>query len=276
LLVVLVMALTAGVSAAPAATGAALAPHRAVYEMSLDRSRTGSSVTAVKGRMVYELTGSACDGFTQNMRFVTEMSSADGPAVLTDLRSSTWEDAEARLFRFNTTQLRNEKVTETTVGDAARAGPAGEIKVEITRPAKSVKMLRPGTYYPVQHSLALLSAARAGRDRLRADLYDGSDKGEKAYDTSARIGRRQPAGANRKLPPVENAGALDSLAAWPVTISYYEIGLEGQDVSPAYELGFLFFENGVSRRLLIDYGDFAVRGELSAITFLEPGKCAAK
>jgi hypothetical protein len=38
-----------------------MAPHRAVYEMSLATARGGTGVTAVTGRMVYELTGSVCE-----------------------------------------------------------------------------------------------------------------------------------------------------------------------------------------------------------------------
>ncbi len=45
---------------------------------------------------------------------------------------------------------------------------------------------------------------------------------------------------------------------------------------PVYELTFLFFENGVSRKLFIDYGEFSLRGTLKEITFLEPSKCEAK
>ena len=36
---------------------------------------------------------------------------------------------------------------------------------------------------------------------------------------------------------------------------------------------FLFFENGVSRQLFIDYGEFAIQGEIKEITFLEPRAC---
>jgi EipB-like len=253
-----------------------LAPHRAVYDMSLGQTRSGSSVTAVKGRMVYELTGSACEGYTQNMRFVTEMATQDSQAVLTDLRSSTWEDGNATLFRFNTTQLRDQKPADATVGDAKRAGPAGPVAVELTKPAKKDLSLKPGTYFPVQHSIALLIAAKAGKPTLRADLYDGSEKGDKAYDTLARIGVAAAPGANKKLPVVKNAEVLDGMAAWPVNISYFEPGTDNQDATPAYELGFLFFDNGVSRKLVIDYGDFAIKGEITDITFLEPTKCEAK
>src|SRR5690606_6149207 len=105
-----------------------------------------------------------------NMRFVTEMRSSEGEPVLSDQRSSTWEDGEGRMFRFNTTQLRNQKPAETTVGDANRAGPQGEVKVDITKPAKSTKTLAPGTFFPVQHSIALIEAARGGKEKLQADI----------------------------------------------------------------------------------------------------------
>ncbi len=253
-----------------------LAPHRAVYDMTLGNTRPGSSVTAVKGRLVYELTGTACEGFTQNMRFVTEMATQDSQPVLTDLRSTTWEDGNASLFRFNTTQLRDQKPADSTVGDAKRAGPTGPIAVELTKPAKRELTLKPGTYYPVQHSIALLIAARAGKSTLRADLFDGSEKGDKAYDTLARIGAQSATDANKKLPVLKDAAILDGLPSWPVNISYYEPGKDKSDATPAYELSFLFFDNGVSRKLVIDYGDFAIKGELSSITFLETSKCDPK
>lgn len=269
------VATVAAPNASATAAGVVLAPHRAVYDMSLGTSRNGSSVTAVTGRMVFEITGTACEGYTQNMRFVTEMRSAEGEPVLSDQRSSTWEDGKGGIFRFNTTQLRNQKPAETTVGDANRAGPQGEVKVEITKPEKSTKMLVPGTYFPVQHSIALIEAARAGKDKFRADIYDGSEKGEKAYDTSARIGKVVQPGATG-LPSLKGGEPLDKLSAWPVTISYYERGQNGQDATPVYELSFTFFENGVSRKLVIDYGDFAIKGELTALEFLEPSKCEQK
>src|SRR4249920_2766575 len=99
---------------APAAAGEpiALAPHRAIYEMTLATTRGGSGVTAVTGRMVYELTGSTCEGYTQNMRFVTQMVNQSGTAVLTDLRSSSWEEGKGKRFRFNSSQYRDEKATD--------------------------------------------------------------------------------------------------------------------------------------------------------------------
>ena len=264
-----------GLDAQPAGVPVVLAPHRAIYDITLDQARGGSGVSDMSGRMVYELTGSACEGYTQNMRFVTRMTNQEGTASLTDMRSSSWEDALAKSFRFNSTQYRDTKLSETTQGDAARGATDAEGKVELTKPDKKDVALKRNVYFPIQHSIALLAAARKGEALFQADLYDGSEKGVKTYATTSYIGKQQAAGRNKKLQPIANADKLDALKSWPVSISYFEQGAEKKDAVPSYELAFLYFENGVSRRLFIDYGDFAIRGSLKEITFLEPGKCDA-
>jgi hypothetical protein len=253
-----------------------LAPHRAVYELTLASARSGQGMASVAGRMVYDLVGSACEGYTQNMRFVTRMSYQSGNTTVADLRSSTWEDGLGKRFRFDSNQFRNEKATDMTAGDAARHGASEEIKVELTKPAKKSISLPPRVYFPVQHTIALIQAAKSGKPSFRADLYDGSEKGEKVYDTVAALGRVQVPGGNRKLPEVASAERLNGLRAWPVSMAYYDPGSDGVDALPIYEISFLMFENGVSRKLRIDYGEFVLEGELTSITFHEPSKCNLK
>lgn len=253
-----------------------MVPHRAIYEMTLANTRGGSSVTQVSGRMVYELVGSACEGYTQNMRFVTQMENQNGSTTLTDLRSSSWEEGTGKRFRFNSSQFRDEKATEVTVGDAARAPITNEVKVELSKPAKRDIQLSGRTYFPVQHSIALIETARAGKTSFRADLYDGSEKGEKVYDTVSAIGRPTVSRTPARLASAKNADRLlGGIPAWPVSIAYYEPNSDNRDAVPVYELSFLFLENGVSQNMLIDYGDFAIQGDLKEITYLEPGKCDA-
>jgi hypothetical protein len=244
--------------------------------MTLDRSKGGTSVTDLTGRMVYELTGSSCEGYTQTMRFVTRMSGQDGQSTLSDLRSSSSEDAKAVKFKFSSSQYKNEKLDEQVAGEAERSG--GGISVQLTRPKKADLKLAGSALYPIQHSIVLLDAAKAGKSLISTDLYDGSEKGDKVYATTAVIGRRMPPGENAKLPPVASAKPLDALPAWPVSLSYFEKGADKdkEDATPSYELGFLFFENGVSRKLRIDYGEFSVKGQLKDITFLEVAKCDRK
>jgi hypothetical protein len=268
-------ALAPAVAQPAAGEAVVLSPHRAIYELTLATARGASGVSAVVGRMAYDLTGSSCEGYTQGMRFVTRMTNQSGNTVVTDLRSSTWEDGSGKRFRFDSSQYRDEKATDVTAGDAARPGAGGDISVEITKPGKKNISLPARVYFPVQHTIAVLQAAKANKASFRADLYDGSEKGEKVYDTVAAIGRLKT-GANRKLPPVKNGERLAGQRAWPVSIAYFEPGSERLDALPVYELAFLMFENGVSRSLYIDYGEFALQGELTEISFHEPSKCEAK
>jgi hypothetical protein len=256
-----------------AGDGVVLAPHRAIYELTLVSARGGQGLTSVAGRMAYDLVGSACEGYTQNMRFVTRMTYQSGNTSIADMRSSTWEDGLGKRFRFDSTQFRNEKATEATVGDAARLGAAEDIKVELTKPVKKSITLPARVHFPVQHTIALLQAAKAGKASFRADLYDGSEKGDKVYDTVAALGRVYAPGGNRKLPAVAGTDRLNGLRAWPVSIAYFEPRSERADALPIYEISFLMFENGVSRKLRIDYGEFALEGDLTSISLHEPSKC---
>jgi hypothetical protein len=274
--IMVVAALPCVPGAEAAGNGITLAPHRAVYDIVLDTARGAGSVTDLTGRMVYELTGNACDGYTQNMRFVTRTSGQEGSTKLSDLRSSSFEDGAFKTLKFSSSQYTDEQAGEQTGGDANRNGPEGKVKVDVTRPGKLSLVLDAATLFPIQHSMKLLEAAKAGKTIFTSDLYDGSEKGEKVYATTAVIGGRAGAPALAKLGKVPNAEKLDGMPAWPVSLSYFEKGKDQADSVPAYELAFLFFENGVSRRLFIDYGEFAVRGTLKEITFLDALPCDKK
>ena len=226
--------------------------------------------------MVYELTGNVCTGYSQSMRFVTSVVNQEGATSITDLRTTSWEDAASKAFRFNTTQFKDRKLTETTVGDASRADASGRIKVALTQPSRKQIDLTQQAMFPVQHSRELVVRAQRGERLFTADLYDGSEKGDKVYTTISFIGKARPPGDLRGLEVVASAKPLDGLVAWPMSISYYEPETQRQDAVPTYELAFLYYSNGVSRRLKIDYGNFAVRGVLKEISFLDPGKCEVK
>jgi hypothetical protein len=250
-----------------------LVPHRAVYDFSLSKSQTHSGVLAVFGRMVYELTGSTCEGYTEKLRFVTEMTNADGEQTIADLQSSTWEEATGKRFRFNSTDMRDGKPAEDIAGDATRVSMLGHIVVELTKPDAKDLTLPERVYFPTQHVIALLNAARKGHASFHADVYDGSERGEKVYHTISTIGALIPHDASDKLGAITNAERLQGLSAWPIRISYFDPKSDREDAGPAYEIRSVFFENGVNREAVIDYGSFAIKGELTKIDFLESKQC---
>lgn len=249
-----------------------LVPHRAVYEMKLDDTRSASGITGITGidgRMVFEFTGSACDGYSLNMRMVTQMTDSQDQTNMTDLRSSTWEQGDGRKFRFQSSQYVNEKPGDVTMGRAVRETPSEAIKVKLSQPAQAEIKLSGPVLFPTQHSLALIEKARAGQTSFQARVYDGSEKGRKVYETTAFIGKTVPPGSDAKLEAA--AKGLGDLASWPVSIGYFEE--QTGDLTPSYQIDFRLYENGVSRELLIDYGSFSVHGTLTALEYLKAPEC---
>ena len=250
------------------------APHRAVYEITLANSVAGSGVSDMSGRMVYELTGSICDGFTQNMRFVTRTSNQEGSETINDLRTSSWEELAGKRLRFSSTQYQNDEIAEASQGDAVRNKSTSGADVDLVKPQKKKLALPADIYFPMQHAAALIQSAKTGQSHLAANLYDGSEKGEKYYVTNAVIGKKYAQGAIANAAAIKDAAKLEGLSSWPVAISYFEAGKDKEDTPPAYELSFRYYENGVTENLKIDYGQFALKGELKELTVLPQGKCA--
>jgi hypothetical protein len=78
-------------------------------------------------------------------------------------------------------------------------------------------------------------------------------------------------GGDAGLEAVAKEKGLGGLASWPVSIGYFE-PKEG-DLTPSYQIDFRLYENGVSRELLIDYGDFSIHGTLTDFEFLKSAEC---
>jgi envelope integrity protein B len=248
-----------------------LVAHRAIYEMTLDDARSASGITGIDGRMVFEFTGSECDGYSLNMRMVTQMTDTQGQTNLTDLRSSTWEQGDGQKFRFQSAQYLNDKLGDITMGRAVRETPKEAVKVKLSQPSAAELDLSGPLLFPTQHSFALMAAARTGQGLFQARVYDGSEKGQKVYDTTAFIGTEVQPGSDPKLEQVAKDKGLGELASWPVSIGYFEA--KGGDLTPSYQIDFRLYENGVSRDLLIDYGDFSIHGTLTSLEYLKATEC---
>ena len=248
-----------------------LAAHRAIYEMTLDDARSASGITSIDGRMVFEFTGSECDGYSLNMRMVTQMTDSQGQTNLTDLRSSTWEQGDGQKFRFQSAQYLNDKLGDVTMGRAVRERPNEAVQVKLSQPSTAELNLSGPLLFPTQHSFALIAAARTGQGLFQARVYDGSEKGQKVYDTTAFIGTEVRPGDDPKLEQVAKDKGLGELPSWPVSIGYFEA--KGGDLTPSYQIDFRLYENGVSRELLIDYGDFSIHGTLTSLEYLKAPEC---
>ena len=263
---------SAAAPVAPAVVTIDLAPHRAVYDLKLALSRGKRPVAGVRGRILYDFTGNPCEGYALQFRQVSELNTGEGSSLFTDLRAATWEDAEAKSFRFNSQNYMNEKLVDSVDGRAERKDSG--IGIKLTKPSGKSLSLNAALIFPTEHMRRIIAAARAGEAVVEAPVYDGSETGEKTYDTLAVIGHVIAPEAGK---PADAAGADASLAGlrrWPVRISYFDkaSGSAGEQM-PVYAIGFELYENGVSRALSLDYNDFVISGEMTALEMKKTSPC---
>src|SRR4051812_48618046 len=164
------------------AQGAAvsLTAHRAVYDLKLASTRGKRAMSAVRGRILYDFSGSVCEGYALQFRQVSELDSGEGKAVLSDLRATSWEDGAAKRLRFHSQNYFDENLRESVDGQAERE--AGGIAVELTEPGTKKLNLKTDLVFPAEHIRRIIDAARDGKTLLQVSVYDGSDTGEKLYD----------------------------------------------------------------------------------------------
>ncbi|MCP4933004.1 MAG: cell envelope integrity EipB family protein [bacterium] len=258
-----------------------LVPHRAVYEITLANKKAAVSVSDVSGRMVFEVIGSPCNGYSQNMRMMTRITDERGKQTLSDIWSSTWENNNAGHFTFSSSHYFDQNLQETVSGSAKRNAKQNNIQVQIKEPGVAALDLPGDVLFPTQHSLAILNAARVRKNLLAVRIYDGSEQGQGFYQTYSFIGKQRPPGkqSHRKTSVLGKKLfrlGLYSLPSWPVAISYFKGRGSKEDAFPSYELSFRLYPNGVSRNLLINYGDFSVKGSLDRIKYLRKSPCKSK
>ena len=265
--------------AIPIATGASgqtapslgdiIAPHRAIYEISLVRSGEGSGVSSASGRMVFEVTGSACDGYSMRQRMVVDIGDESGNLGKLDFQIETFESGAGDLYSFDSRTTMNEEIVEAVEGEARRLGP--DIEVKLKQPAEKIVHLDGEVLFPSQHLQAIIDAARDQRSFLSVDIYEGAGTGETSDEAAAAIGKATHTRADSLL-----GGGMRQ---WPVSIGYFEAKDLAEEHTgeglPSYQMSFMLYENGVTSNLVMDYGDYALSGSLQEIERLATPDCAS-
>jgi len=93
-----------------------LAPHRAIYDLKLSKSRGSRGIEAVRGRILYDFSGNACEGYELQFRQVSELDSGEGKISTSDLRSTTWEGADAKRFTFTSQNFVDQNLVDSVDG----------------------------------------------------------------------------------------------------------------------------------------------------------------
>ncbi|MEM6464868.1 MAG: cell envelope integrity EipB family protein [Pseudomonadota bacterium] len=258
-------------SIAHAASLKGLLPHRAVYDISLDKSSDRSGITGIKGRMVYEFAGSACEGFATRYRLFTRVSTPR-KGFTSDQRTTSFESADGKNLSFVNRSYLNGQLEQDVKGHAERG--SGAIQVEISIPQEEAIELDDALFMS-EHYAGIIEAAKAGETIHQALLFDGSGDGDEVLETTAIIGKERD-NLVEVTGEAEGLGkAFDGQSAWPVTLSYFKKDdvLGNGEKTPVYAVSFYVHESGVSRRLIMQYEEYSLRGDLKQIEMLKAEPC---
>ncbi len=250
--------------AAPAASAPAdLLSHRASYRRSLARPASGpgpgTGMESVRGGLVLEWRAD-CTGWLSQQRLGFVAKPTEGADVTQDVRFSSWEAADFTHLRFQVRTFEDGKEKEAVSGAAALTGPGGKGEVQYTQPKASRVELPPGTLFPTEHVRHLINTARSGAQLVNNYVFDGS--GPDALNlVSAVIGQAVQA--------VRDDGTSEQ--RWPVHLAYYAVGTA--DALPQFQIRFNLSEIGVLHDIVLDYGEFALKGQLEKLERLTEPKC---
>ncbi|MDN2581541.1 cell envelope integrity EipB family protein [Aquibium sp. ELW1220] len=246
-----------------------LTPHRAVYDIVLGQASDRSGITSISGRMVYEFDGSACDGYTVTFRFVSQIDTSEVSRI-TDQQTTTYEDPKGDSFDFVTKSYVDQQLDREIKGTARRQD--GSTIVDVDEPDEAEIELAQ-THFPTQHLVELIEKAKAGESFYETSLFDGSEDADRIMTTTVIIGKQETTRTPAEEFPA--AEAIATQAYWPVSIAYFDLSdVEGEEV-PDYRIDFKLHENGITRDLVMDYGEFSMNGKLVDLTIFDrPSDCS--
>ncbi len=261
------------ISGPAAETAAASAPatilsHRAYYRLELASARNNSPVRGAAGEMVSSWQD-ACDGWAidqrLNINFTYDEVTNNNQVSST---YTTWESKDGRRYRFSYRRAHSGLLAEELRGNATLERSGGSGKAVYTVPERREVDLPEGSYFPTAHTLLLIRTGEAGKPAmLSAKVFDGSDE-EGINEVSAVLGAGKPLVSDVTKTVLPSGSPA---TAWPVRLAFFS--LKADQSEPNYEMDTDLLPNGISEFMLIDYGDFKLRGTLEKIELLPKPSC---
>ena len=257
------LAVFLGLSVAGSAAAADLAPHRALYTLSLERNESDSGVSAVSGTMAYEMS-ETCDAWTVEQRYRLKMDYSESPDVTIASSLDSTEAKNGLRYAFDHTETHSGE-EEKTVGTAKLDGDGKGGIVEFAQPPDKTIKLPPGVLFPTAHTAVLIDKAVAGETFVSKHIFDGG-AADAPVLISAVIGAKVDPD-----PELAKKSPLLGRPGWRVRLAFFPPDQKVE--KPDYEIGMVLLDNGVSRDMVIDYGDYAIRAKLDDIEAMPKPGC---
>jgi hypothetical protein len=259
------LATVLGAAAPRAEAAAGLLPHFAAYTLHLDKGSGRGQVTAATGRIEFEWSD-VCDGWAIAQRARISVSDLEGHLTHFGWTVNSWESKDGLRYRFFIRHLRGGTGDTEVRGEARLEGVEAGGIATFSSPEERTLPLPKGTMFPTRHSFALIDAAQGGELPLWRVVFDGSgDDG--LFGVNAALARALRPGAEAAI----DSPLLEGLQSWRMQLAYF--ALDPGSAEPEQEQSVRVFSNGVVDELVLDFGDFAVRGVIEELEPLPKPGC---
>lgn len=262
------LAVTAMLAWAGATLGGAagsVLPHFAAYTLRLENASRPGPVTAASGRIEFEWSD-VCDGWAIAQRARITVTNIDGHGMDFGWTVNFWESKDGLRFRFFVRHLRSGGESFKVRGEARLDGSDAGGFATFATPEERTLPLPRGTMFPVSHSLALIAAAEHGELPLWRTVFDGSGE-DGLFGVNAALARAFKPSEEAAI----DSALLEGLNSWRLQVAYF--ALDSPAAEPEQEQTVRLFSNGVVDELVLDFGDFALRGVINDLKGLPPPDC---
>ncbi len=267
-LVMVLAAIAAGPGGWRGAEASGFLSHRAVYDLSLAESRNDGAMTRAAGKLEFEW-ADVCTGWTMSQRTRVRMATREGRAFDFGWSLNAFESRDGRRYRFFIRRINADGSDEELRGEARFPAPGARGLAVFDAPESRRVTLAKGTLFPTAHSLALIEAAVKGELPLWRTVFDGSgDDGR--FGVNAALTETLASDAPKGF----ESPLLRDQESWRLRLAYF--GMDETVPEPEHEQALRLYANGVIDEMLLDYGDFVLRADLSLIEALPEIECQAE
>lgn len=246
------------------------APHKALYQIDLLSSDSGAGITDVRGEMFYQQ-DDACDAWTSEHRFNVVYHYPEREPMMSVSRYATWEAKDGSRFYFNSDRREDGEEVEALRGSAEKNAD-GTGLASYAMPEKISYPLSKGFFLPTAQTNEIIHRAQRGDKFFSVVVFDGTDA-EGPVQISTFIGKPLTSDERGTIAAISEKTSVELLdpAAWHVRMAVFP--LEGDSMSPIYEMDMVLHANGVVSHAIVDYKSFKVEQKLIALEPVPLGKC---
>ncbi len=248
-----------------------LGTYRALYAFQPSRVEQGAVSQPIDGEIAYEVRGSDCAGYTVDSNFLNRFIDGDSGTRVIDLKSTSFESSDGLQLQVSQSQTVNKQLADQENITVKRTAPGTDAQGNLTGSKKDSFTVKGEMLFPTAHQKKLLAEAAAGVKRDVSLVYDGSD-GKKQFRIITFIGNKREPGTYPKDLANPEAAKLQTMASWPFQLGYYPVDNPNAE-EPEFQATFNMYENGVTTEMLFDYGNYAMKGQLTKLDLVPPEPC---